>query len=217
MLYEVITNYEGYYLLRLYYRYIVFFAVLLVFALIFFLNFWLASRYIGLTCKLENGASPESRKKYQQLLQMFQSGSMKIYTPLSFFMAIPIALPLYQKWEAALLFIFGGNSGTTDPVFGKDISFYLLSMPIYSLMQNRFLIVFSLLFVFLMLLYFIESRMLCRNDSTLPDGAKIHLSVIAVIVVLIQACVITSYSIHYTKLYELQTGWPPDILLQISV
>ncbi len=182
-------NYDGYYLMRLSYRYVIFAAVVLLFFLIFFSNFWFASRYLGTSsqagvCNLEDA---EARKECQSLLQMFQTGSLKIYTPFSFLLAVPIAIPFYERWEEGLLWFFGQKSGIQDPAFGKDISYYLFSYPVYTFIQQEILITFSLLFLALLLLYAVEWRMLSRDQRYLPKPAKIHLTVIAVIVVLTEA------------------------------
>lgn len=117
---------------------------------------------------------------------MFQSGSLKIYTPLSLIMSIPIAIPFYEKWETALLYFFGSSSGIKDPAFGRDISYYFFSYPIYSFLQSKLLVIFLFLFFFLALLYFIENRLLNKDKQTLPKGPKIHLTFILFIIGLIQ-------------------------------
>jgi len=181
------SGYEGYFWMRLLYRHIIFASVTLIFFLIFFLNFWIASRYLGNTAEDNGTDTSESPKKYKALLRMFQSGSLKVYTPLSLILAVPIAIPLYEKWEEFLLFIFSGNSGITEPTFGKDISFYLFSFPIYKLIVNELFITFSLLLLFLIILYRIESRILSKEDLYLPSGARIHLNILFFVAVMIKA------------------------------
>jgi uncharacterized protein len=176
-------GYEGYFWIRIMYRYMIFGAVTLIFFLIFFFNFWIASRYLGTT----DNAETESLKKHKEIIRMFQRGSLKIYTPLSFFMAVPIAIPLYEKWEQALLWFFSKDSGMTETTFGKDISFYLFSLPIYKLINTELFIAFLLLLVFLIILYKIESRMLSKEDMYLPEGARIHLNILFLVVVMIKA------------------------------
>ncbi|GBC60290.1 UPF0182 family protein [Desulfonema ishimotonii] len=180
-------GHEGYFLMRTLYRYLIFGAVILVFFLIFFFNFWMASRYLGSASTAECGPEDiDKMKRHQRLFRMFQGGSLRVYTPFSLLMAVPIAIPFYEKWEEGLLFFFSTNSGIKDPAFGKDISFYLFSLPIYTFIQNRLLLVFFILFMALLLLYFVENRMLCKNNSQLPRGAQIHLTAVAVIIIIIQ-------------------------------
>lgn len=179
-------GYKAYFLLRLFYRYLIFIFVLTAFFALFFLNFWVASRYLGHSSSCSVDSAPNHPKLHKVML-LFQTGSLKIYTPISILMAVPMASPFFDKWEQGLLFFFAPESGISDKTFGADISFYLFRLPIYQLLQNRFLIVFSLLFLALALLYFVEHHLLCRDDEELPRGAKIHLTVIAVVIVLAQA------------------------------
>ncbi|MDX9819353.1 MAG: UPF0182 family protein, partial [Desulfococcus multivorans] len=59
-------NLKGYYLMRLFYRYLIFGAVTLVLFLIFFFNFWIASRYLGLSpdsCVMPDTAETERKTR----------------------------------------------------------------------------------------------------------------------------------------------------------
>jgi len=176
---------KGYYLLRLYYRYLVFSGATLAFFLIFFLNFWTASRYLGTTISSAEETELAGRQKKLNLIRLFQSGSLKIYALISFILAIFIAIPLYEKWESALLFIFASGSGVNDPVYGKDISYYFFGYPVYMLIQNRLLLAFVLLFAGIFILYWLEKRILSKDNNPLPRGSRIHLTILAGLVVLI--------------------------------
>ena len=174
---------ESYFYMRLLYRYVIFSLVTLLFFLIFFFNFFVASRYLGSSYPSVNGTEAKTENK---LIRMFRKGSLKIYTPLSLLATIPIALPFYEKWEKALLFIFRPSAGAPDPIYHNDISFYLFSYPFYKLIQNELLITFILLFTGLLILYFVERRVLKKDNKKLPMGARIHLTVLALLTVFIQ-------------------------------
>ncbi|MCU0613960.1 MAG: UPF0182 family protein, partial [Desulfobacterales bacterium] len=161
-----------------------FIGVTLFFFLVIFLNFWVASRYLGCTF---SGVCRAEVSKTGKLIQAFRTGSLKVYTPLSIILAIPLAIPLYEQWEAALLYIFGSNSGVKDPVYGIDVSYYLFSLPIYNLLQSRLIITLLLLFVFLTILYYVERRMLASENQPLYKAAKIHLSVVIFLAFWVQA------------------------------
>jgi hypothetical protein len=119
------------------------------------------------------------------MLELAQSGSLKIYTPLSVLLAIPLAAKFFDRWEDALLFFFGPSGRLSDPAFGKDIGFYLFDLPVFILIQNRLLFTLLLLLAGLCLLYYAESRMLQGKDQRLPRGARIHLSVVGSVLILI--------------------------------
>ena len=192
-------GYEGYFLQRLSYKYITFMGVTLLFFIIFFFNFWIASRFLGTTA-----TSDSSQKSYRKLLRMFQSGSMKIYLPLSLILAVPIALPFFQQWEKGLLFIFGQASGMEDPVFGHDISFYLFSFPFFRLIQNELLFIFLLLLVGIIFLYWIEKRILAGKKQEFPAGAKTHIMLLVLFTMAIQVWgfVLQCYSLLYKNTHQ---------------
>ena len=178
-------GYSGLFWFKILYKYLVFGAATLVFFAIIFFNFWIASRYLGAT-KSEDG--PEKvRKAAARLASAFRSGSMKVYTPLSIILAVPLAVPLFQQWESALLYIYGPKAGTRDPFYNIDVSYYLFSLPIYNLLQGRLLITLLLLFASLAILYYLERRMLATEAQPFPKGAKIHMSIIIFLVFLAQA------------------------------
>lgn len=172
-------GYKNYFYLRIIYRYISFIGVTAIFFFIFFFNFLIASRYLGKT--LSDNAEDSSDTNKRRISDMFQSGSMKVYTPLSLFLAIPIAIPFYEHWEKGLLYIFGKSSGIKDALFGLDISFYLFSFPIYKLIQTELLITFTLLFTGIIFLYWLENRLLRGKNEKLPKGAKGHLAILILV------------------------------------
>lgn len=183
-------HYQGFFWLRLTYKYLVFAGGTLLFFLIFFLNFWVASRYLGTTTTPESDRKSDNKKttkSYKNMVRMFRTGSLKIYTPFSFVLAIVVAFPLFQNWEAALFYIFGRKAGIPGPVYGTDISYYFFSLPLYVILQHRLLIAFLLLFAGLLLLYWLEHRFLTGNNGHLPAGARIHLSILLLFIVLIKS------------------------------
>ena len=196
-------GYAFYYIQRLIYRYLVFLCVTALFFFIFFFNFWIASRYLG------TGDSPPAKsvaqlKAYRRVLQMFRTGSMLIYTPLSLVLSILIALPLFDQWEAFLLYVFGPEAAIADPVYGKDISYYLFSFPIYSLIQSRIFVSFSILLAGVVFLYFLEHRLLKAQEQHIQKGAKIHLGflVFSVFAIIVWDFFLQRYELLYTAAYE---------------
>jgi len=167
---------------RLLYRYVIYAAVTVVFFIIFFLNFWIASRYLGATASPPAKLKPTSIQAYKDLFKMFRTGSMKVYTPLSLIITIPVALPLFHEWQAFLFYIFGPGAGVQDPVYGKDIAYYLFSLPIYTLLIRRLLIAFLLLLVGLSILYWLERRLLLQQEQYLPRGSRWHLSILILLI-----------------------------------
>ncbi|OAI15417.1 hypothetical protein A1359_00565 [Methylomonas lenta] len=177
-------EFEAYFWLRLLYRFVFSGAVTLFFFAIFQFHFWIASRYLGLNPPDEVLLDDKKRRRFQRFAEVFMSGSTKVYTPISIILAIVIAVPFYQQWEDALLFFFGSDAGISDPVFDRDISFYLFSYPIFMLIQQELLFTASLVFLATGLLYWLEHIFIPNQDKQFPFGAKIHLTVMFAFVVL---------------------------------
>ncbi len=180
-------GYGFYFWQKLFYRYVVFIGFTLLFLLIFFLNFWVASRFLGRVSLEEIKPASWGRLRYRRLLETFRRRSLKFYLPFSFLLAVLIAFPLYQQWENTLLFLAAPPAGLLDPVYGKDISYYLFALPIYQLLLRELLLAVVLLFLGLSLLYWRESRLLADQELPLPRGARVHLSVLVILGFLIGA------------------------------
>jgi hypothetical protein len=192
-------GYEAYFWQRALYKYAVLGAVSVFFFLIFFLNYWVASRFLG-TASPSKTPTAASLRSYRHLLRGFRTGSMWVYTPLSIVLAVLIALPLYNRWEAFLLYLFSPGAGVADPVYGKDISYYLFAYPIYTLIQRRLLMAFGVLLASIFILYLVEKRLLAKEDRHLPALAKIHLNVLVFLLFLIEIWdfVLQRYGLLYT-------------------
>lgn len=198
-------DYGSYFWLRVLYRYFFSAGVTILFFLIFFLNFWAASRYLGVDQTAFSALTEtDSADNYKRILKKFQAGSLEVYTPLSVILAVLIAAPFYQHWESALLFFFGPESGVNDPVYQNDVSFYLFRFPIFLLIQSKILIASALAVLAITTLYWIEHHLIPSEKKDWPIGAKIHLGVMVFITALIVAwgLVLDRQSLLYTAVHE---------------
>lgn len=177
-------EFEAYFWLRLLYRFVFSGAVTLFFFAVFQFHFWIASRYLGLNLPDEVLLNDRKRRRFQRFADVFMSGSVKVYTPISLILAVLIAIPFYLQWEDALLFFFGSDANIADPVYGNDVSFYLFSYPIYQLIQKELLTTAGMVFLATGLLYWAEHKFLPNQGKEYPLGAKIHLTVLFMFVVL---------------------------------
>ena len=165
-----------YILMRWLYRYAVFAFFTVIFFAFFYVNFWIAARFVG-------SAEVDHEPDKKDLVKRMYSGLQRFYLPFSLVLALPIAIPMFSNWEKALMFLYSRSSGTVDPLFGKDISFYLFSLPIYDLLQKEILLVAVILFLAVLFLYWYEHRLLASSDASLPQGARVHVNILALIVV----------------------------------
>ncbi len=177
-------GYKNYFWLRLLYRFFIFAGITLFFFSIFFLHFWLASGFLGLNQSDDLEQNPVKLKKFELYAHQFLNGSLKISTPVSIILAILIAIPFYNQWEQAILYFFGESTGTKDPLYGKDISYYLFSFPIYQLIQRELLITALAAFLMISLQYWLEHHYVPSQKKEYPLTAKIHLVILIGFVVL---------------------------------
>jgi uncharacterized protein len=147
---------EPYFWLRLLYRFILSGGATLLFFSLFYFNFWIASRYFSVNPASEAHGKLAKRRLFQRFAEIFTSGSVMIYTPIPLLLAIYIAIPFYHHWESALLYLFGSPSTITEPVYGHNVSFYLMSYPFYLLIQQELLTTAVLLFCAVGILYWLE-------------------------------------------------------------
>jgi len=192
-----------YFFRRLTYRYFILAIFGLLFFLVFFLNFWVASRFLG-TSAPGADQSGMALPRYRYFLQKFRSGSLKVYAPFSLILAVLLAWPFFQRWEETLLFLFAQDAGVKDPFFGIDVSFFLFSLPIYLHILNTLVLTLALLFLGLVLLYWLEKGYLAKQDRRLPGGAKTHLSIMIflIFVVGIWDLILQRYSLLYSNAHQ---------------
>lgn len=98
-----------------------------------FLLVYLGANYRVLTRLLaatgENGDTPSP---YYRL----PDGARKFIVPGIIFIALVIALGFSAQWTTFLQFIHAADYGASDPIFGRDLSFYLLQLPFIEMIQN---------------------------------------------------------------------------------
>ncbi|WP_404358470.1 UPF0182 family protein [Methylotuvimicrobium sp. KM1] len=197
-------RYEGYFWLRLLYRFFLSGAVTAVFFSIFFLHFWLAARYLGFNPNQDVLQDSTKRKRFESLADLFMSLSIKFSTPVALILAIAIAMPFYHQWEMGLLYFFGGSSGVVEPVYGQDIGFYLLSYPIYLLIQEELLATAVIILLMVAFQYWVQHTFIPSQAKEFPKAAKVHLAVLFGFVVLfvVWGFMLYRFSLLYVDRHE---------------
>ncbi len=195
---------EFYFWLKLLYRFFLSGAVTLVFFVIFFFHFWIASSYLGINPPEAVSENYIRRRQFQRFADAFMSGSVKYYAIASFALAFFVAMPFYDQWEMSLLYFFGSDSGVKDTLYGNDVSFYLLHYPIYMLIQRELLAVAILVFCLVALLYWLEHIFVPGQSREFPLGAKIHLTVLLffVFAFVVWGFLLERFSLLYTASHE---------------
>lgn len=195
-------GYAGYFWSRQLYATLVYVLGVSFFFALFFINFWVGGKYLGARRPADDDSPaadalspdrspdipPQRRKGPSQLLyRKFQQRSLAVYLPLTLVLAILVALPLLFSWETAMMYLLAPNMGTQASMYGFDVSFYLFSLPLYELLFAETLAALLIALAGLALLYWAEHKVMPRDHGYLRRGARIHLSLITLLVFIMGA------------------------------
>ena len=93
---------------------------------------------------------------------------------------------LAARWEFFLKFANAVPFGEIDPVFGKDLSFYVFTLPVYSFLEGWLLGAAIIILLGTIALYFVNFS-LRGMGFVITTELKIHVSIIAAIIMFIIA------------------------------
>ena len=91
-----------------------------------------------------------------------------------------------SRWEMFLRYSSAVSFGEVDPVFGKDLSFYMFTLPTYSFVQGWALGAAIMVLVGTLALYFVNYS-LRGVGFQLSNGLKIHVSILGAIILFVVA------------------------------
>ncbi len=95
------------------------------------------------------------------------------------FFAIIMGLGAVSSWETFLKFSHATNFGISDPIFSKDVGFYIFKLPLYKFIQGWYLYLIFLVFSGVALsYYFDQSISLLENRFYIYPKAKFHLAIL---------------------------------------
>ena len=99
--------------------------------------------------------------------------------------AVMFALGFYTQWDTYLRFHYGGSFGSSDPIFGIDMGFYLFRLPFYQLLQGSLisLTALAIVAVAFQYVYFGQLRLGGSRPIETWGNAVPHLSVLFFILV----------------------------------
>ena len=71
----------------------------------------------------------------------------------AFILAVLFAIAAAGQWEEFLLYLNAEPFGTADPIFGRDVGFYVFSLPVYRFVQNWLLMMLIVALIGLLPIY----------------------------------------------------------------
>jgi uncharacterized membrane protein (UPF0182 family) len=99
--------------------------------------------------------------------------------------ALIFAFSFYPAWDTYLRFRWGGAVGLSDPIFGRDIGFYLFRLPFYELIQNGLMILAILTFLMVLGAYAYLDAFQSGGDAYLQRNRTVlaHLSLLFLLII----------------------------------
>jgi uncharacterized protein len=121
----------------------------------------------------------------------------------SIVVAIIVGAVYSGRWEEILLFLNRTAFGYADPLFNKDASFFIFTLPVWKMLVDFVGIAMLLTFVATILTYVADRAMVmnARNRVSLAPHVKAHLSVVLAIAMVAKAgdYMIQSWSLVYSS------------------
>ena len=99
------------------------------------------------------------------------------------------ALGTMEHWGQFLKFLYPTSFGVSDPLFHKDISFYVFSLPFYNFLQGWLQSLLTVSLFGSVLIYFVTRALtLSGGGFNLPRTARLHLSLLGALILIVWGC-----------------------------
>lgn len=148
----------------------------LIAALYFTLNF----RYLAGQLKFANiHGSPLQGVEFDLGSALSGNRIKQFFTMGALVMAFIFALSFYIRWDESLRFISSVEFGEVDPLFGRDIGFYLFQLPFWNILQSSLTSIAFLTLAILSLSYIFTGLLSVKSftDYSARESIMNHLSV----------------------------------------
>ncbi len=111
------------------------------------------------------------------------------FTLFALFIAFIFALAIMLRWDDALRFVYMQPFGAVDPIFGRDISFYMFQLPLLGLLQGSLTALFFFITFLLAVIYFVTDMISARPGQGFQanPSALMHLKINAALWLLMLA------------------------------
>lgn len=181
------------------------FLVALFFTVLFFvlsyINFNYARLYIPVLrvdYSPQEGERPETQ--FYRSLQSLQL-SKKLVLGFSLVVSIFMGISESVNWEKILVCLNRVSMGVTDPVFGKDVGFYLFTLPFLDYFRSWLSYAIGLILLIIVLVYFVKRTIRYESRKiSIDPPVKFHISLLLGIYLLLQAAYfwVNSHKIMYS-------------------
>ena len=159
-----------------------FFAV--VFFVVFYGSLWLARKISPRLLAVPGAEDGEvldlaERRRWPGRLMLIASIAI----------AVLVGIIYSGRWEQVLVFLNQGDFGYTDPLFEKDASFFVFTLPLWNMLVNFAGVILLLTFIATAFTYVVDRAMVlnAQNRIRLAPHVKAHLSVILALAMVVKA------------------------------
>ena len=161
--------------------------LLLTFGAVFFALMW---GNLLLTNKF--GARVLSFEPEDEIIRRFQNVvrpyARRIYAGIAFFMALVAGFNATSQWNSYLLFANAKSFGKTDPLFHKDISFYVMTLPFVRFIITWLIVALVVILLVTTVFHYLNGGIRAtRVSPRVSPQVKAHLSVIGAGIALLKA------------------------------
>ncbi len=102
----------------------------------------------------------------------------QFFTLGALFIALLFAFSFYIRWDESLRFFWEMPFGETDPIFGRDIGYYLFQFPFWELLQSSLISIVFLTAAILVVIYLFSGLLTVKSptDFSARPAVMKHLS-----------------------------------------
>ena len=93
-----------------------------------------------------------------------------------------------SEWDSWILFSNGGSFGATDPLFGRDVGFYVFKLPFLTFVVSWLFVSFVIVFIVTSIAHYLNGGIRLQTPAQrVTPQVKAHLSVLLAALALIKA------------------------------
>jgi len=170
------------------------------FGLIFAVGLWFNLFMVGRLSRTMDITEPDDEmvRRYQTAAQPY---AMRMYIALAVVLGLIAGSTSIGQWQNYILFRHSQSFNVTDPQFGKNVGFYVFSLPFIQFLISWFIV--SLIFITLItgLFHYLNGGIRAqRGKPRVRPAVKVHLSVLLALIALGKAAG------YFYQRYELTTS-----------
>ncbi|MCP3989832.1 MAG: UPF0182 family protein [Actinomycetia bacterium] len=162
-------------------------ALAVVFTLIFFFLLWGNLILADRLAPDFRPASPEEDliERYHQLIGS-RAGRLRVVVAAIF--ALIAGANTASRWQDWLLFANGGSFGRADPLFGRDVGFYVFQLPFLSFVVDWLFAAMILTLIIVAVAHYLNGGIRASAPAErVTPGVKLHLSILLAALAVVRA------------------------------